>query len=414
MKKTAKRSLIFVLALLITGVMTCSDSFAYFQRGSVGVYAGQSSVSVSQGGSAAVSLSFSPASSSQLPGCGMAECPQICGEKDCLDANGECKCAGTTYMTYYASANAYSSNTSVATASCSGSTVYITGISPGSATITVTASLRQFTSTSTSIYVTVSGSTQAATQATTASSGQVSAKPAKKNKSKKSDKNEKENETEGTTKTVDSDRGKISFVMIPDGKTGKDALESIKGKDDFVDFQKKDDADTILYAWEFAGKDVTEPRDMDLNLEFSREAFKGCKYGSKSDSLYIQRGDKEALPGKASTYIRVADWFKDSDKLYLYSFDKENGARAIEDELSVENGYVTCSTMYGEADKYILSTEKWDVAKETVKEEKGSHTGVWIGIAAAVLIAVLAAAYIVKNRKKTPAEPLEETEEVKE
>ena len=115
MKKTAKRSLIFVMALLITGVMTCSDSFAYFQRGSVGVYAGQSSVSVSQGGSAAVSLSFSPASSSQLPGCGMAECPQICGEKDCLDANGECKCAGTTYMTYYASANAYSSNTSVAT-----------------------------------------------------------------------------------------------------------------------------------------------------------------------------------------------------------------------------------------------------------------------------------------------------------
>ena len=42
MKKTAKRSLIFVLALLITGVMTCSDSFAYFQRGSVGVYAGES------------------------------------------------------------------------------------------------------------------------------------------------------------------------------------------------------------------------------------------------------------------------------------------------------------------------------------------------------------------------------------
>ena len=412
MKKTAKRSLIFVLALLITGVMTCSDSFAYFQRGSVGVYAGQSSVSVSQGGSAAVSLSFSPASSSQLPGCGMAECPQICGEKDCLDANGECQCGGGGYTTYYASAVAYSSNTSVATASCSGSTVYISGISPGSATITVTASLRQFTSTSTSIYVTVSGSTQSTTQATTASSGQVSAKSVKKNKSKKN-KND-ETDTEGTTKTVDSDRGKISFVMIPDGKTGKDALESIKGKDGFVDFQKKDDADTILYAWEFAGKDVTDPRDMDLNLEFSQEAFKGCKYGSKSDSLYIQRGDKEALPGKAGTYIRVADWFKDSDKLYLYSFDKENGARVIEDELSVENGYVTCSTMYGEADKYILSTEKWDVAKETVKEEKGSHTGVWIGIAAAALIAVLAAAFIVKNRKKTPAEPLEETEEVDE
>ena len=120
---------------------------------------------------------------------------------------------------------------------------------------------------------------------------------------------------------------------------------------------------------------MTEPRDMDLNLEFSREAFKGCKYGSKSDSLYIQRGDKEALPSKASTYIRVADWFKDSDKLYLYSFDKENGARAIEDELSVENGYVTCSTMYGEADKYILSTEKWDVAKGNCKRRKRQSYG---------------------------------------
>ena len=35
MKKTAKRSLIFVLALLITGVMTCSDSFAERKCGSV-------------------------------------------------------------------------------------------------------------------------------------------------------------------------------------------------------------------------------------------------------------------------------------------------------------------------------------------------------------------------------------------
>lgn len=410
MKKTAKRSLILVLALLITGVMTCSDSFAYFQRGSVGVYAGQSSVSVTQGSSAAVSLSFSPSSSSQLPGCGMAECPQSCGEKNCLDPNGECMCAGTAYSTYYTTASAYSSNTSVATASVSGSTVYISGISPGSATITVTASLRQFTSTSTSIYVSVSGSTQPATRATTAASGEVSAKSVKKNQSKKNSKKEssKKSEAEETTKTVDSDRGKISFVTISDGRTGKDALEGIKGKDAFVDFQKKDDADTILYTWEFAGKDVTDPRDMDLNLEFSREAFEGCEYGSKSDSLYIQRGDKEALPGKASTSIRVADWFRDSDELYLYSFDQENGARVIEDGLNVENGYVTCSTMYGEADKYILSTEKWDVAKETVKEEKGIGTGVWIGIAAAVLIAVMAAAFIVRNRREKPVEPLKE------
>lgn len=157
MKKTAKRCLLLALVMAITGVMTCADSFAYFQRGSVNVYAGRGSVSVTQGSSASVSISFSPSSSRQLPGCGMAECPQICGEKDCLDANGECKCAGTVYQTYYPTASVSSSNTSVATASYSGGALYINGISPGSATITVRASLRQFSSTSTSINVTVSG-----------------------------------------------------------------------------------------------------------------------------------------------------------------------------------------------------------------------------------------------------------------
>ena len=61
---------------------------------------------------------------------------------------------------------------------------------------------------------------------------------------------------------------------------------------------------------------MTEPRDMDLTLNQPGGIQGDLEYGSKSDSLYIQRGDKEALPGKASTYIRVADWFKDSDKLH--------------------------------------------------------------------------------------------------
>ena len=189
MKKTAKRCLLLALVMAITGVMTCADSFAYFQRGSVNVYAGRGSVSVTQGSSASVSISFSPSSSRQLPGCGMAECPQICGEKDCLDANGECKCAGTVYQTYYPTASVSSSNTSVATASYRGGALYINGISPGSATITVRASLRQFSSTSTSINVTVSGRSETATSGTSSSGGGSQGKVSAKSVDKKDKKN---------------------------------------------------------------------------------------------------------------------------------------------------------------------------------------------------------------------------------
>lgn len=408
MKKSIfRRFIVLALVLVMTGAMTCTESFAYFNRGSVNVSVGKSSVSVAQGGSTSVSVSLSPSSSSQLPGCGMAECPQICGEKDCLDANGECTCNGTTYKTYYASASVSSSNTGVATASYSGGAVYIKGISPGSATITVKGSLRQFTSTSKTISVNVTASTASSSKPTsyTAQSGEASAKPvngsAAATESKSKDKNDKDKNTKETdaSQTMESDRGKIIFVQIPDGKTGKSELESIKGEEQYVDFQKKDEAETILYAWEFFGKDVNEPRDMDLNLMFSRTPFDGCKYGTETDSVYIQRGDAEALPGEASTYIRVTDWFSDSDKLFLYSFNEEDGVNLIEEDLAVTNGYVTSKAMFGEADRYILSTEKWNVEAAEVEAEGGVNPWLIGGIAIAVVI-IAAAAIIVVRRKK--------------
>ena len=401
MKKTAKRCLLLALVMAITGVMTCADSFAYFQRGSVNVYAGRGSVSVTQGSSASVSISFSPSSSRQLPGCGMAECPQICGEKDCLDANGECKCAGTVYQTYYPTASVSSSNTSVATASYSGGVLYINGISPGSATITVRASLRQFSSTSTSINVTVSGRSETATSGTSSSGGGSQGKVSAKSVDKKDKKNKNDESTKAREngETVKSDRGTINFVQISDGKMGKEYLEKIMGKKEYVDFQKKDESDTVLYTWEFLGTDLNEARDMDLNLDFSRKAFEGCKYGSEEDSVYLKRGDEDALPGKASTFIRVSDWFKDSDKLYLYSFASDDGVKMMESGLSVENGYVTSDAMYGEQSRYILSKEKWNVGKEEVKESKNSYAWI-IGAVVAVVAAVIAAVIIVERKRK--------------
>ena len=86
----------------------------------------------------------------------MPKCPQGCSES-CTDENGQCRCAGADYQTYYPSATASSSNASVAVATYSGGALTVYGKQEGEATITVRASLRQFTDAEATLSVKVSG-----------------------------------------------------------------------------------------------------------------------------------------------------------------------------------------------------------------------------------------------------------------
>ena len=126
-----KRNFLIFVALVLMFTMTATNAWAYFDRGPVKVNAAQSNVSVAVGKSITVSVSTSPSSDKQLPGCGMAECPQSCGEKNCLNADGECTCAGTTYKTYYTDVNVSLGNSSVAKASYSNGVLTIKGVSAG-------------------------------------------------------------------------------------------------------------------------------------------------------------------------------------------------------------------------------------------------------------------------------------------
>ena len=149
------KTLISLIVLFCLSVVCFPlQSEAYFNRGSISVQLGKTAISLTAGSSSTVSVTIDPIKQDQLPGCGMAECPQTCGD-GCLDENGECMCGGTEYKTYYSEAVVSSSDSSVATASYSNGTLTVRGESPGSAEITVTGKLRQWTDTSVTLQVTV-------------------------------------------------------------------------------------------------------------------------------------------------------------------------------------------------------------------------------------------------------------------
>lgn len=135
---------------------------AYFDRGPTEVDLGQEQLTLAVGERVTVTVRVDPESAAQLPGCGMAECPQTCGDKNCLDENGECMCAGLEYKTYYADIRTATSDASIATVNYANGVIGVTGVSPGTAEITVSGMLRQYRESSQVMRVTVTAGEVAA------------------------------------------------------------------------------------------------------------------------------------------------------------------------------------------------------------------------------------------------------------
>ena len=387
-----KRSIKFVcvvtcilLLLSLCFVITAEKAYAYFDRGTVGVSVGQSSVSVTTGSSATVSVSLSPATDSQLPGCGMAECPQVCGEQNCLDANGQCMCAGTTYQTYTTSVSASSSNTSVASVSYSGGAVTIRGISKGSATITITASLRQFRNGSKSIQVTVndppsqppansennnsSGSTNNNTNngAQSANSGNTNTG----NNSSKSNVNAEVNNGSGSSsKQSEANAPSVIEEIISSGDVPTTAstgitevmgrngvrhviadldykidtqklLSDAMGKSEKLTFKKVDTAGNVVYSISFVGTDIESPVDLNLVAELTDKLADNIKVSG--DAITLNFEENVYLPATAEVNVAAGEKFsKESSKgnIDIYQLDASGKPVKIAEGGSVMSGYV--------------------------------------------------------------------------
>ncbi len=157
--KTKRRMMPAALAMLFAAsmfLMSAVPSFAYINRGNV-VIGDPGSTELKVGES--TTMSITPFEEQHLPGCGMADCPTVCGEKNCITyINGqmECTCQGTELQTYYATVSPHSSDESVATISYDGKgNCVITAVGAGTCQISVCADFREYNGASKTVNLTV-------------------------------------------------------------------------------------------------------------------------------------------------------------------------------------------------------------------------------------------------------------------
>lgn len=378
-----------LVVALVASLLPLAQASAYYNLGTVSVQAGAARLTVQAGSTTSASVSVTPASDDQTLGCGMAQCPQVCtsgGAAEagytCFDVNGQCTCAGKAYSTYYAEVSATSSNSGVATAYVSGGTLVVQGHAAGSATITVNASLRQWTSGSTTVQVDVtapatsggssssggSGSMGGAATAAPGSSGGAGAsaqggsgahaaasagastaaipQEAEVAVSRDDAKNETVTETvAGTVYSVEAN----SYLDTAE------ELGRIAGTGDQAVFWSGPSSDKPIWSWTFRGEDVSaegasQPFDPTITVSKLGTGDVSNIMSQAKDGLVLDFAHDGMLPGKASIYVKVDGTFPDGSSVGLYLFsDAERRFERVQDGVSVADGYASftidhCST----------------------------------------------------------------------
>ncbi len=410
--------LTFCAVLELVGFGLKTESLAYYDWGPVSVTLGETTVSMKKNETVTISAQVSPASDDQLPGCGMAQCPQQCGP-DCVNEHGDCQCAGTTYQTYYASVKISSSDTTIANASYKAGVVRITGIAPGEAVIRVTGSLRQYSDTTKEIKVTVTDTSSSAVAATPAStqstvapvqnsdktSSPTTGTPSVQTPTASSPTEELPSPTNGESGasadstqntcvpedgTVGLQMGKYVQIELTDNETVyREAFAEIQGQDINKTFKKTDNSGNVLYSWTFNGLNITTPAAIDLTILNTAAAegkieklVKQNKYAKIFSFAY-----SGVLPGKAEIYIRVSDTYQNGQLLSLFRYNPETKLlEPVADKIKVENGCAVFTLDHCSDYVLVPKNKNWWIVP--------------VGIAAAVIAVAFIAFKLIARRKK--------------
>lgn len=353
-----------VAILIFLGVSAFGGArvYAYFDLGTVAVSTGTANISLTVGHSAVSSVSIKPSSKAETAGCGMAGCPQTCGA-GCLDKNGQCTCAGTAYSTYYPVVSVSSSNSSVASASYSNGVVTVKGVSAGTATITLTAKLRQYRDGADEVKVVV-----ATAPTTTKSSASVTSSTASSIKSTSGSTNSGPSTTtagvqvvevsttvpptasstssnEPSTRTITDAHGrKIALIRLNGTTALLTDLQKVGSDVAFVTFFTADEAGNVNYSWTFNRASLQSvAADLELGLTLSDSS--GGQLGELANgnkTLILSCSQNGPLPGTATLAVKVGSKFPDGTSLDAFSYDQQSGSlKKLSGGLAVSNGYAS-------------------------------------------------------------------------
>lgn len=434
------------LAALLCVWVTPTSAFAYFSKDPVSISFGSSSVSVAAGSSATVSLSVSPMSEQQLPGCGMAICPQECNGLatpdgvvgGCLNDAGWCTCGGTTYYTAYTNVTVSSSNPYVARASVAGSALTVTGVSEGTATITVYGQLDKHADASASMQVTVgaassggsaggsgsgggtgsgggsdsgSGSGSGGGVSVTDTGASVTAAAAEA----------AENE-EAPVVEMETEEGLVIVVKATDAASAAEELGKIAGTEGTCTFWVGDSMDSPQVSWTFKGTDIAEGADLaiDPSVSLSRKGTGDVAklLADVDSSLVVDFAHSGALPGPAEVYVRASGVFDDGQTVSLYCYDEDARKFTLEQtDVEVKDGYAVftidhCST-WALSDEDLTALELADdeasdegdegtqtsASQVDVKPQDGSGFLIAAAVVAVVVIAAVVAVVVMRRRR---------------
>lgn len=380
---------------------------AYFNRGAVSVEVEASELQVHAGEQASASLALTPASDTQLEGCGMPSCPQSCSDS-CMDENGQCGCAGKEASEYTPAVVATSSDPSVAVAVADGSSLTVYAKKAGDATITVRASLRQFTDGTDTVEVHVTGRAEDAAGSANAYVEIPAAAEAA---------NVEAEELEVVEKTV---MGRtIRYVKLNGAADAAECLREMAGVDGDLTFWMGDTYYQPDWSITFTGTDYAEEDvdEVDAALSTSREAS-----GTLTEPLdglegfeIVSLAQSGAFPAAARVYVRADDLFAEDAAVALYAYDSTSRSFTEVEGSDAQMAGAYALFTVSEGGEYVLSAdslaaasagESGDVAADSAEaaadaDEPADEQGAPWAVPAAIAIIVAAAAVFVLVRRRS-------------
>ncbi len=347
-KSMAAMALCLALASA-AGLVVATPAFAYFNRGAVKVEAASTSMELQAGKKGSLTIKVTPSSDKQTEGCGMPKCPQGCSDS-CFDKNGQCTCAGKKYKTYHAQVTATSSNpgVAVATADAKGVTVYAK--TAGETTITLKASLPQYTDATCEIKVHVSGTASEAGGSSDAyteipAAAEVSSEPV-------------EDELDINKATI---MGRAVWQVRINGATDPTArMREMAGTDGDLTFWAGDTYFHPDYSLTFGGKhfsadEVTETNPT-ITVERTATGELTQPLAGLDKFLVLRFAQQGAFCSTGKAYVLADDLFGDNDELGLFTYDADTQtfSRVDDSDIAMVGGYVAFSV--SEGGTYVVST----------------------------------------------------------